>query len=114
GYLLGTLEQRQASGQPTQRRLPFGSTRTYSGGPSAHTWERANVWDGVVREVQQEIEHTKGALMEVGRSFIHDFFQQVLPALIAPLQQGRRPQSGYSRRSYDESKENGPSFSRPT
>ena len=114
GYILGTLEQRQASGEPIQRRLPYGSPR-YAGASSQTesspaAWERANVWDGIVREIQQEVEHTKGALIEVGRSVVHDFFQQILPALIAPLE-GRRSQSRYSK-PYGETKENGSDFSR--
>ncbi|HJU03612.1 MAG TPA: hypothetical protein VJ692_00565 [Nitrospiraceae bacterium] len=111
GYVLGTLEQRSSSGRPVQRRLPYREFESQTSNPSRQEWEGPNVWDGIVSEVKNEIEHTKGALLEVGKTFVHDFFQEVLPALLAPLREGRRDEPGRSR-SYGDTKENGSSFSR--
>ena len=111
GYLLGVIESRQSSGRPFQRRLPYSSAEQ-SQERFASSGDQRNVWDGIVREVQQEIEHTKGALIEAGRSFVHDFFQQVLPSLILPLQQGGRSHTHASRTSPGETERNGSDWSR--
>jgi ElaB/YqjD/DUF883 family membrane-anchored ribosome-binding protein len=115
GYVLGTIEQRRALGRPVQRRLPYrefeSGSSSPSSSPSSQAWEGPNVWDGIVSEVKNEIEHTKGALLEVGKTFIHDFFQEVLPALIAPLREGRTDEPRRSR-PYGDTKESGSDFSR--
>ena len=105
GYILGTLEHRQTSGRPV------GSSHyAYQGPPygrGSRPAPRANIWNGVAGEVQHEIEYAKGALIEVGRTFIHDFFQQVLPALLAPLHTERPQGSTSSSRLCDEAKDDG-------
>ena len=111
GYLLGVIESRQSSGRSFQRRLPYPSAEQ-SQGRFVPSGGQGNVWEGVVREVQQEIEHTKGALIEAGRSFVHDFFQQVLPSLLSPLQQGRRSHTRAAQTSSGETEGNGSDWSR--
>ena len=70
----------------------------------------SNLWQDVSHELSGEIEHAKSALIEVGRSFIHDFFQQALPALGQAFAGDRR---GYrSSGSSHESRGNGSELSR--
>jgi ElaB/YqjD/DUF883 family membrane-anchored ribosome-binding protein len=49
----------------------------------------ANLWEEIGREVSQEIEHAKEAAIEVGRTFVRDFFEHVIPAVADSLL--RRP-----------------------
>ena len=42
---------------------------------------QTSLWGDVGKEISNEIEHAKHALIQVGRSFVQDFFIQVLPAL---------------------------------
>jgi hypothetical protein len=108
GYAVGLLENRQGSDRP------ISSHRADSGSPPTKTSVQANtattnVWDAIVGQAQGEIELAKGAVVEVGRTFIRELFQQVLPALIEPTperrQPSRRPSASTSRRS-------GPDFPR--
>jgi ElaB/YqjD/DUF883 family membrane-anchored ribosome-binding protein len=110
GFVIGTIEHRQTSGRPV------GSSRyAYQGPPygrgSRHV-PRTNIWDGVVGKLQEEIEYAKRALMKEGRTFIHDFFQQVLPALLTPLHPRRPQRSTSSSRPCDEAQDDGSHSSR--
>jgi hypothetical protein len=108
GFVIGTIEHRQASGRTV------GSSRYQNppDGRDSRLPPRTNIWDGLVVEIQEEIEHAKRALVEEGRTFIHDFFQQVLPALLAPLHPRRRQGSTSSSRLCDETKDDGSHGSR--
>jgi ElaB/YqjD/DUF883 family membrane-anchored ribosome-binding protein len=105
GYVLGVLESRRPSGPPIQGRLPYyGDSASSSPGSSSED----NIWSGLVEQVQDEVERTKGALLQVGRSLIHDLFEQVLPVLT----EGRRRPQVRSTPSYSEPKGTGSGFSR--
>jgi ElaB/YqjD/DUF883 family membrane-anchored ribosome-binding protein len=108
GFVIGTIEHRQTSG-----RL-VGSSRSQGPpyGRGSRLVPRTNIWDGVVGKVQEEIEYAKRALMKEGRTFIHDFFQQVLPALLTPLHPRRPQRSTSSSRLCDEAQDDGSHSSR--
>lgn len=105
GYVLGLLESR-AAGQSRSRGgvYPYyppsaetpGAPIASGGVPSG----MSNVWESVSRELSAEVDHAKQALIEAGRSFIHEFFQQLIPAVGTALGLGRpsdRAASGNAR-----------------
>jgi ElaB/YqjD/DUF883 family membrane-anchored ribosome-binding protein len=82
GYIIGTMRSRSrhpsymypaAASQPMPRDV--GSR---SGQLSRY---QTSLWGDVGKEISNEIEHAKHALIQAGRSFVQDFFIQVLPAL---------------------------------
>jgi len=82
GYIIGTMGSRSrhptymyptAPSQPVSRDA--GST---SGASSRY---QTSMWEDVGKEISNEIEHAKHALIQAGRSFVQDFFIQALPAL---------------------------------
>ena len=93
GYVLGTLEPRMSSGSPPSGVYPYYPPDADQEGaavmPTAGRWQRSNVWQQVSQEISGEIEHAKHAMIEVGRSFVHDFFQEALPALAQSILGGR-------------------------
>ena len=115
GYILGTLESRITSNRGASGVYPYYPPNapeeegasvmpTRSSQPS----QLSNLWQDVSQEISGEIEHAKSALIEVGRTFIHDFFQQALPALGQAFAGGRRDYR--SGRSSHESRGNGSEF----
>jgi hypothetical protein len=65
------------------------------------------MWQEISREMSGEIEHAKHAVIEVGRTFVRDFFEQALPAIGQSFFSGRdRRPIGASR----ESRGNGSEF----
>lgn len=104
GYVLGVLESRQASSLAAQKRLPYYAGSGESGRTSSgRAAGGRDPWGGIVEQVHDEIDRTKGALLQVGRSLIRDLFQQILPTLVEPVggrrRQVRRPPTA----SYDPS-----------
>lgn len=93
GYVLGLLEARVASeaGRRTMSSYdaPARAGETGMVMTAASPLAQSNLWQDISREVSGEIEHAKHALLEVGRSFVHEFFQQAIPALGASIL-GRR------------------------
>ena len=83
GYVLGSLEHRRSFEHPAQRRFPFYEDEESRRNrvPSAE-----NIWTGIADQFQEELERVKGAFVEAGRSFVHDLFQQVVPALFSLLE----------------------------
>jgi ElaB/YqjD/DUF883 family membrane-anchored ribosome-binding protein len=83
GYVLGLLETRlRLSPREGSGVYPYYPPEAEEAGtsvmpPPSH----GNLWEGISREVAKEIEHTKEAVIEVGRSFVHDFFEQLVPAV---------------------------------
>jgi ElaB/YqjD/DUF883 family membrane-anchored ribosome-binding protein len=111
GYVLGTLESRMSSGREASGVYPYYPPNAPEEEGAAVMPTRSshlsNLWQDVSHEISGEIEHAKGALIEVGRTFIHDFFQQALPALGQTLAGGRRDHrsSGSSYKSRGEGSE---------
>ncbi|WP_447979567.1 DUF883 family protein [Candidatus Nitrospira bockiana] len=101
GYVLGLLEARAVSQAREPGVYPYyppdrteGAPVMSQGGPSPVS----NVWEGISRELSAEIDHAKQALVEAGRAFIHEFFQQALPAIGHSL--GLTPGGGTTGRSH--------------
>jgi hypothetical protein len=69
GYALGRLEE--------GRSADFGSA-----GSRRITRKRPNLWDGLADQIQEEIEFLRGAVIQTGRSFLHDILTKV-PATLA-------------------------------
>jgi ElaB/YqjD/DUF883 family membrane-anchored ribosome-binding protein len=117
GYVLGTLESRMSSERGASGVYPYyppnapeeEGASIMSTRPSQPS-QLSNLWQDISQEISGEIEHAKGALIEVGRSFIHEFFQQALPALGQALGGGHRDYR--SSGSSHESRGNGPEFPR--
>jgi ElaB/YqjD/DUF883 family membrane-anchored ribosome-binding protein len=114
GYVLGMLESRMSSGGGASGVYPYYPPNApEEEGASVmptRSSQLSNLWQDVSQEISGEIEHAKGALIEVGRSFIHDFFQQALPALGQAFGGGHRDYR--SSGSSHESRGNGPEFPR--
>lgn len=112
GYVLGTLESRMASGARSAGVYPYYPPDATQEGaavmPTVGRWQQSNLWQEVSQEISGEIEHAKHAMIEVGRSFVQDFFQ-ALPALAESVLGGRGSRSG---RSSHDSHENGSEFTR--
>jgi len=89
GYVLGLLEARVASEAGRQGvssyDAPARTGEIASAMPAASSLSQSDLWQDLSREVSEEIEHAKQALLEVGRSFVHEFFQQAIPALGASV-----------------------------
>lgn len=111
GYILGTLESRMSSGNRPSGVYPYYPPDAEEEGaevmPTAGRGPQSNLWQEVTREISGEIEHAKHAVIEVGRSFVHDFFQQALPALAQSVLGGHSSRGGRSSR---ESTGNGSEF----
>lgn len=97
GYILGTLESRITSNRGASGVYPYYPPNAPEEEGAAvmptrlsQSSQLSNLWQNVSQELSGEIEHAKSALIEVGRSFIHDFFQQALPALGQAFAGGRR------------------------
>ncbi|MDQ6733695.1 MAG: hypothetical protein M3Z35_06190, partial [Nitrospirota bacterium] len=117
GYVLGTLESRMSSERGASGVYPYYPPNApEEEGASvmptrlAQPSQLTNLWQDIRQEISGEIEHAKGVLIEVGRSFIHDFFQQALPALGQAFGGGRRDHR--SSGSSHESRGNGSEFTR--
>ncbi len=112
GYVLGTLESRMASGTRSSGVYPYYPPDAKQEGaavmPTVRRWQQSNLWQEVSQEISGEIEHAKHAMIEVGRSFVQDFFQ-ALPALAQSVLGGRGSRSG---RSAQESHGNGSEYTR--
>jgi ElaB/YqjD/DUF883 family membrane-anchored ribosome-binding protein len=95
GYVLGIMESRMASRSRPSDVYPSYPPDAEQAGvsviPPRGRWQQANIWQEVSQEISREIEHAKHAAIEVGRTFVKDFFEQALPAL---------GQSFFGRRSY--------------
>jgi ElaB/YqjD/DUF883 family membrane-anchored ribosome-binding protein len=113
GYVLGTLESRMASGARPSGVYPYYSPDAEQEGarvmPTTGRRQQSNVWQDVSQEISGEIEHAKHAVIEVGRTFVRDFFQQALPALGQSFFGGGGHRPGGSSR---ESSGNGSEFTR--
>jgi ElaB/YqjD/DUF883 family membrane-anchored ribosome-binding protein len=85
GYVLGTLESRMASGARPSGVYSYYPTDAEQEGapvmPTTGRLQQSTLWQEVSQEISGEIEHAKHAMIEVGRTFVRDFFQQALPAL---------------------------------
>ena len=86
GYVLGTLESRMPFRQEAPGVYPYypPNAPEEEGAavmPTASSFRQSNLWQEMSQEISGEIEHAKQALIEVGRSFVRDFFQQAIPAL---------------------------------
>jgi len=89
GYVLGLLEARLRH-SAREGVYPYYPPEAEQAGTSVMPESsHGNVWEGISREVAREIEHTKEAVIEVGRSFVHDFFEQLIPTVADSLL--RRP-----------------------
>ena len=111
GYVLGTLESRMSSGPGSSGVYPYYPPDAGQEGasimPSAGGRRESNMWQEISREMSGEIEHAKHAVIEVGRTFVRDFFEQALPAIGQSFFSGRdRRPIGASR----ESRGNGSEF----
>jgi ElaB/YqjD/DUF883 family membrane-anchored ribosome-binding protein len=79
GYLLSQMESR---GSSAPRALGAEGAATARG----RTIRMApNVWDSVSYRLEDEIDHLKGAAVTAAESFLRDLFQQIVPAVLAPL-----------------------------
>jgi ElaB/YqjD/DUF883 family membrane-anchored ribosome-binding protein len=98
GYVLGVLESRAVSDGRPQGVSPYypsdAEGEAASLMPPSSPPSQVNLWQDLSREISGEIEHAKHAVLEVGRSFIHDFFQQALPALGESILGHRDTRSG--------------------
>jgi ElaB/YqjD/DUF883 family membrane-anchored ribosome-binding protein len=115
GYVLGTLESRMSSGRQASGVYPYYPPNApeeegASVMPTTRFFHQSNLWQEMSQEISGEIEHAKRALVEVGRSFVHDFFQQALPALGQSF--GFGPRDHRSGDSSHESRGNGSEFTR--
>jgi len=85
GYVLGTLESRMTAGAQSSGVYPYYPPDAGQEGagvmPTTGRLQQSNLWQEISQEISGEIEHAKHAMIEVGRSFVRDFFQQALPAL---------------------------------
>ncbi|WP_447984470.1 DUF883 family protein [Nitrospira sp. Nam74] len=85
GYVLGIVESRLASGSRLSSVHPSYPPDAEQVGrnvtPPRGQWQQANIWQEVSQEISGEIEHAKHAAIEVGRTFVKNFFEQALPAL---------------------------------
>lgn len=86
GYVLGVVESRQGAGRPRPQLID-----SVSGEPPA---AGQNIWDGIVQQIEEEVEQAKGVLIKVGRNFIHDLFQEILPAILERSLGSRREGRG--------------------
>lgn len=98
GYILGTLESRMSSGPRGSGVYPYYPPDAEQEGahvmPPTGRRQESNMWQEVSQEMSAEIEHAKHAMIEVGRTFVRDFFQQALPALGQSFFGGRGHRSG--------------------
>jgi ElaB/YqjD/DUF883 family membrane-anchored ribosome-binding protein len=88
GYVLGNLERaarpgRKVPGVSLDHRIPDG------GSAADQPLAQSNLWQQVGQEISGEIEHAKGAALDVGRTFVQELFQRVVPAM-AQSALGRR------------------------
>ena len=83
GYVLGLLEARlRQSPREASGVYPYYPPDADKAGASVMPAQgHGNIWDELSRDVAREIEHTKEAVIEVGRSFVHDFFEQLVPSV---------------------------------
>jgi ElaB/YqjD/DUF883 family membrane-anchored ribosome-binding protein len=83
GYVLGLLEARlRLSPREGAGVYPYYPPDAEKAGTSVMpASSHGNIWEGISREVAREVEHTKEAVIEIGRSFVHDFFEQLIPAV---------------------------------
>ncbi|HEX3204013.1 MAG TPA: hypothetical protein VHQ67_04615 [Nitrospiraceae bacterium] len=112
GYVLGLLEGRLRMSSPQASGVSpyYPPDAKEAAGSVMPSGPHANIWEGVSREVSKEIEHAKEAVIEVGRTFVHDFFEQVIPAVAeSVLHRPRQQRFEFSR---EKQKGNG-SDSRP-
>ena len=75
GYIIGTMGSRSRHPSymyPAAAASPI---------PAQSIRYQTSLWGDVGKEISNEIEHAKHALIQAGRSFVQDFFIQVLPAL---------------------------------
>jgi ElaB/YqjD/DUF883 family membrane-anchored ribosome-binding protein len=100
GYALGILESRTSSRTRPSGVYPYYPPDTEQEGArvmaTAGRLQQSNLWQEVSQEISGEIEHAKHAMIEVGRSFVQDFFQQALPAVAQSVLGGRSARSGKS------------------
>ena len=100
GYILGTLESRMASGARPSGVYPYYPPDAEQEGaqvmPTTGRLRQSNLWQEVSQEISGEIEHAKHAMIEVGRTFVRDFFEQALPALGQSFFGGRSHRAGGS------------------
>lgn len=88
GYVLGMMESRLSTRQglnvPAAPRLTHREDEGSSefGRPIS---QQTNLWDEIGSEISGEIEHAKQALIQMGRSFVQDLFNQALPVLTESL-----------------------------
>lgn len=96
GYVLGTLESRLSSRpgsySSTVPQLRYRPEESRAINPPSRY--QSSLWEDMGKEISSEIEHAKHALIQVGRSFVQDFFIQALPALAQSF--GTRRQTGRS------------------
>lgn len=113
GYVLGTLESRMTSRARSSGVYPYYPPDAEQEGasvmPTTGRLQQSNLWQEVSQEISEEIEHAKHAMIEVGRSFVRDFFQQALPALGQSFFGERSHRSGSS---FRESRGTGSEFTR--
>src|SRR5579884_38927 len=89
GYVLGLLEARavgpRRSGSGVYPYYPPGAESPGAMPAASSQSGMTNIWDSVGRELSAEVDHAKEALIDVGRTFIRELFQQLVPAIGASL-----------------------------
>ena len=111
GYVLGLLESRLRH-SAREGVYPYYPPEAEEAGTSVMpaTTSHGNIWEGIGQEVAREVEHTKEAVIEIGRSFVHDFFNQLIPAVADSLL--RRPSQQRFDFSREGRKDNGSDYPR--
>lgn len=87
GYVLGNLERAARLGQHVPG-VSLDHPRRYASGTDRPLAEW-NLWQQVSQEISGEIEQAKGAALGVGRTFVQELFQKVVPAMAQSALGGR-------------------------
>jgi hypothetical protein len=65
--------------------------------------KQPNLWDGLADQIQEEIEFLRGAVIQIGRSLLHDMLTKAPAALAESLQAGSRADSRSRQQAPDDS-----------
>jgi hypothetical protein len=81
GYALGRLESGRLTALASEGLRSLKSERASYGQPAAASRSQHKIWNGMVEQLQSQLEPVKGAVIEAGRSFLHDVVTKALATL---------------------------------